>query len=218
MRPFRAFRRISGRRGRIFTPFRETFPGKRGPIVNVYDFDNTILRGDSTARFFAWCLRHRRRMWRDVPAQAVNGLLFVLKIRKKQDFKQRMLHFLTLIGDVDAAVDDFWKANIGRVKAWYPPRHRDDDVIISASPEFLIRPACQKLGVSCVIGSPVDKRTGLFLGPNCHGKEKVSRFRARFPGECIEEFYSDSRSDAPLAELAGKAFWVKGEKLTEWKR
>ncbi len=184
--------------------------------MNVYDFDNTILRGDSTARFFLWCLAHRKRMWRDVPAQAVNGLLFVLKLRKKQAFKQRMLHFLTLIGDVDAAVDAFWQANFARVKAWYPPRHRDDDVVISASPEFLIRPACLKLGVSCVIGSPVDKRTGLFLGPNCHGREKVSRFRARFPGGRIDEFFSDSRSDAPLAELAEKAWLVKGEKLTEW--
>ena len=48
--------------------------------MNVYDFDNTILRGDSTARFFAYCLLHRPKMWLDVPAQAVNGLLFALKL------------------------------------------------------------------------------------------------------------------------------------------
>ena len=184
--------------------------------MNVYDFDNTLLRGDSSARFFAYCLRRYPRMWLDVPAQAVNGLLFVLRAKPKQAFKQRMFHFLTLIGDVDGAVDAFWRDNFSRVKAWYPPRHRDDDVVISASPEFLIRPACLKLGVSCVIGSPVDKRTGLFLGPNCHGREKVSRFRARFPGGRIDEFFSDSRSDAPLAELAKKAWLVKGERLAEW--
>ena len=46
--------------------------------MNVYDFDNTILRGDSTARFFAYCLSHYPKMWLDIPAQAVNGLLFVL--------------------------------------------------------------------------------------------------------------------------------------------
>jgi phosphoserine phosphatase len=194
-----------------------------GPIIqterdamNVYDFDNTILRGDSTARFFAWCLRNRLPMWRDVPAQAANGLLFMLRLRKKQDFKQRMLHFLTLIGDVDGAVDAFWQENLCRVKAWYPPRHREDDVVISASPEFLIRPACAKLGISCVIGSPVDKHTGHFLGPNCHGQEKVNRFRARFPGAKIDEFYSDSHSDDPLAALAQRAYLVKGERLLPW--
>ena len=51
--------------------------------MNVYDFDNTILRGDSTARFFGFCLLRYPRMWRDIPAQAVNGLLFALRLRKK---------------------------------------------------------------------------------------------------------------------------------------
>ena len=186
--------------------------------MNVYDFDNTILRGDSSARFFAFCLRRYPRMWRDIPAQALNGLLFVLRLRRKQAFKQRMFHYLALIGDVDRAVDAFWEENFSRVKAWYPPRHLEDDVVISASPEFLIRPACTRLGIRCVIGSPVEKNTGFFLGPNCHGQEKVKRFRARFPGEGIDEFYSDSHSDDPLAALAKTAWLVKGERLEAWRK
>ena len=186
--------------------------------MNVYDFDNTILRGDSSARFFAYCLARRPRMWRDIPGQAVNALLFVCKRRDKRAFKQRLFHFLTLIGDVDAAVDAFWRRNLPRLKAWYPPRHRDDDVVVSASPEFLIRPACTYLGIRCVIGSPVDKRSGTFLGPNCQGREKVTRFRARFPGQGIDKFYSDSHADDPLAALAREAFLVKGERLMKWDR
>ena len=184
--------------------------------MNVYDFDNTILRGDSSARFFAYCLRRYPRMWLDVPAQAVNGLLFALRLKPKQAFKQRMFHYLALIGDVDAAVEGFWALNFSRVKAFYPPRHRDDDVVISASPEFLIRPACERLGIASVMGSPVDKGTGHFSGPNCHGKEKVNRFRAAFPQGQIDEFYSDSHSDDPLAALAKKAYLVKGEELLDW--
>lgn len=184
--------------------------------MNVYDFDNTILRGDSSARFFAWCLAHRPRMWADLPGQAVNGLLFILRLRPKQAFKQRMFRYLSLIGDVDEAVAAFWRDNLGRVKAWYPPRHRDDDVVISASPEFLIRPACDRLGIRQVMGSPVDRRTGVFSGPNCHGEEKVRRFRAAFPEAAIDEFYSDSHSDDPLARLAKRAWLVKGDRLTAW--
>lgn len=186
--------------------------------MNVYDFDNTILRGDSTARFFAYCLMHKPKMWLDVPAQAVNGLLFALKIRRKQVFKQRMLHFLALIGDVDQTVEAFWQKNFGRVKPWYYEKRRADDVVISASPEFLVRPACEKLGVACVMGSPVDKRTGVFSGPNCHGKEKVRRFREKYPDAGIEEFFSDSYSDDPLAQLAEKAWLVKGNKLLNWEK
>ena len=184
--------------------------------MNVYDFDNTILRGDSSARFFAFCLRRYPRMWTDIPAQAVNGLLFVLKLRPKLAFKQRMFGFLRKIGDVDDAVDAFWAENFSRVKPWYAGTHRPDDVVISASPEFLIRPACEKLGIAHVLGSPVDRRTGRFSGPNCHGEEKVRRFREVFPEAKVEEFYSDSHSDDPLARLADVAWLVKGERLLPW--
>lgn len=184
--------------------------------MNVYDFDNTILRGDSTARFYAYCMLHYPKMWLDIPGQAVNGLLFALKLRKKQVFKQRMLGFLRYIGDVDAAVEAFWQKNFCRVKSFYAQTRRDDDVVISASPEFLIRPACEKLQVSCIMGSPVDKHTGIFSGLNCHGEEKVRCFYAVFPDGEIQDFYSDSHSDDPLARIAKKAYYVRGDQLLPW--
>ena len=185
--------------------------------MNVYDFDNTILRGDSSARFFAFCLRRYPRMWADLPAQAVNGLLFLLRIRPKQAFKQRMFGFLRKIDDPDEAVAAFWAVNFCRVKPWYLKARRPDDVVISASPEFLIRPACQRLGVGHVLGSPVDLRTGRFSGPNCHGAEKVRRFREVFPQGRVDAFYSDSHSDDPMAALAGHAWLVKGDRLLPWR-
>ena len=184
--------------------------------MNVYDFDNTILRGDSTARFCAYCLRRYPAIWRDLPGQAVNALLFGLRLLDKRAFKQRLLSFLSRIGDVDAAVAGFWEANFSRIKPYYYRVRRPDDVIISASPEFLIAPACERLGIQTVMGSPVDKRTGRFSGPNCHGEEKVRRFREIFPDGEIDDFYSDSHSDDPLAKLARRAFLVKGEKLLPW--
>lgn len=184
--------------------------------MNVYDFDNTILHGDSTARFYAYCLRHCPKMWLDLPGQLGNAVLFVLKLRKLPEFKQRMLGFLKYIDDVDDVVDAFWRVNFRRVKAWYFEKRHPDDVVISASPQFLIMPACARLGVACAMGSPVDKRTGRFLGPNCRDAEKVRRFREIYPDGEIDEFFSDSHSDDPLATLAKRAWLVKGEKLLDW--
>ena len=184
--------------------------------MNVYDFDNTILRGDSTALFCLYCLRHYPAVWVDLPGQAVNGLLFLLKIRKKQDFKQRLLSFLKRIDDVDAAVEGFWKRNFRRIKPFYAQTQRPDDVIISASPIFLIQPACDRLGIRCAMGSPVDKKSGVFHGLNCHGAEKVRRFFEVFPDGKIETFYSDSHSDDPLAKIAARAVMVKGDCLEDW--
>lgn len=185
--------------------------------MNAYDFDNTILRGDSSARFFAFCLRRYPRMWADVPAQAVNGLLFLLRLKPKQAFKQRMFGFLRRIDDPAGAVRAFWEENFSRIKPWYLEAHRPDDVVISASPEFLIRPACERLGVKRVLASPVDLRTGRFSGPNCHGAEKVRRFREAFPRDRVEAFYSDSHSDDPMAALADQAWLVKGDRLLPWR-
>lgn len=185
--------------------------------MNAYDFDNTILRGDSSVRFFAFCLRRYPRMWADVPAQAVNGLLFLLRLKPKQAFKQRMFGFLRRIDDPAGAVRAFWEENLSRVKPWYLEARRPDDVVVSASPEFLIRPACERLGVKRVLASPVDLRTGRFSGPNCHGAEKVRRFREAFPRDRVEAFYSDSRSDDPMAALADHAWLVKGDKLLPWR-
>lgn len=184
--------------------------------MNVYDFDNTILRGDSTARFFAWCFLRTPRLWLRIPSQAFNALLFALRLRPKQAFKERMLSFVTALDDVDAAVERFWDENQARVKPWYREAQRPDDVVISASPEFLIAPICRRLGIRTAMGSPVDPKTGRFHGENCHGEEKVRRFYARFPGGKIDTFYSDSHSDDPLARLAQKSVLVRGERLLDW--
>ncbi len=117
---------------------------------------------------------------------------------------------------MDKALADFWEKNIHKVKAFYKTQQKDDDVIISASPEFFLEPACKRLGIRHLIASPVDAKTGKHTGENCHGEEKVRRFRALFPDATVEEFYSDSYSDTPMAKLAEKAYLVKGDKITEW--
>ena len=66
------------------------------------------------------------------------------------------------------------------------------------------------------MASVVDKKTGLYTGDNCWGKEKVRRFYERFKDGKIDDFYSDSYSDSPLARISERAFIVKGEKIIPW--
>ena len=184
--------------------------------MNVYDWDDTIYRGDSTMGMVLYAWGHRPKTLLSIPRTAVCGLLFVLHLMPKKTFKTNLFHMFTMIDDMEEFVEEYTSSHLDHVKDWYKEHQKEDDVVISASPEFLIRPACAKLGIECVIGSPVDKYTGHFYGPNCHGQEKVSRFHARFPGAKIEEFYSDSHSDDPLAALAERAYLVKGERLLPW--
>ena len=62
----------------------------------------------------------------------------------------------------------------------------------------------------------MDRHTGKIIGKNCHDYEKVTRFYAVFPDEKPDLFYSDSRSDAPMAKLAKQAFLVNKEGRIPW--
>lgn len=183
--------------------------------MNAYDFDNTIFRGDSTARFLAFCARRYPRVWRHAPAILGAGALFLLGKVEKTAFKQKMFEFLQDVPDVEAAVSAFWQKNARRVRAWYQAQRREDDVIVSASPEFLLAPIAAQLGAR-LIASRVDPFTGQYDGENCHGAEKVRRFQAEFGGARPDAFYSDSLSDAPMARLATRAYLVCGERVLPW--
>ncbi|MDO4741075.1 MAG: haloacid dehalogenase-like hydrolase, partial [Eubacteriales bacterium] len=113
-------------------------------------------------------------------------------------------------------IEEFWAEHVSRVYPWYLSVRQKDDVVISASPQFLVAYACERIGVGTVIGSPVDCRTGKFSGPNCNRAEKVRRYREAFGDKPIDRFYSDSHSDDPLAALAKEAFLIKNGRVCPW--
>ena len=66
------------------------------------------------------------------------------------------------------------------------------------------------------MASPVDQATGVYGGENCHGAEKVRRFREKYGEAPVEGFWSDSRSDAPMAALAKQAWLVTRDGIEPW--
>ena len=185
--------------------------------MNVYDFDKTIYRRDSSTDFILFLYRKKPSLLRFAPRQAFAALrYYVFRSISKTQMKER---FFSLFSACDAAarVPEFWSGHRNGIYDWYKAQHREDDVIISASPRFLLEPVCRELGITRLIASEVDPKNGCFVGENCHGAEKLRRFRAQFPDETIHEFYSDSRSDTPLAEAAEDAFLIaRGGKRVPW--
>lgn len=184
--------------------------------MNVYDFDGTIYPGDSTVDFYLYALRRRPALLRFAPRQLLGGILYALKRIDKTQFKERFFCFLAGI-DAEAMAEAFWEARGGKIGEWYLRQRRADDVVISASPEFLLSPICRRLGVRRLIASDVDARSGAFRGTNCRGEEKVRRLAAECQTTRIDEFYSDSRSDLPLAKIADRAFRVKKGRVLPWR-
>lgn len=182
--------------------------------MNVYDFDNTIYRGDSTVNFYLFCMSLYPDFLFRIPY--FHFLKFSFRLITETQLKKRIYEFLSRIDiDIDNLVRAFWHFNKRNIKSWYLNQKKDDDVIISASPEFLLEPICKELGVH-LIASKVDKRTGEILSPNNSKEEKVIRFQKEFNLSDIDAFYSDSNRDKYLAKYAKRAYKVKGALIVPW--
>ena len=183
--------------------------------MNVYDFDKTIYEHDSTLDFYLYCLKKHKKVILHIPSLFFSFIRFyVFKSGTKTRFKEKMYSFLKEC-DTENDVRLFWKKNKKYIKKWYQNQKNDTDIIISASPVFLLKPICDELGVRLIASnvSPADGKTD---GENCYHDEKVRRLKKEYGDVSIDEFYSDSYSDTPLAKISKKAFIVKGDELIPW--
>lgn len=184
--------------------------------MNTYDFDKTIFYPDSSFCFYRFCLmRYPSALFPTLKESLRAARRYQRGELSAKALKEQLFSFLPMIPDVDAAVRLFWKQNEKRLGSWYLAQKREDDLILSASPRFLLQPICEKLCVS-LIATEMDPHTGKISGENCHDHEKVCRFYQCYPEGHTENFYSDSLSDSPMAEIADQAFLVKKHKLSPW--
>lgn len=183
--------------------------------MNVYDFDKTIYNGDSTIDFYLFSLRKKPLLIRYLPIQIFSFVLYYSHKIDKTQLKEKFFRFVESI-DCEKYVVAFWEKHQQKMADWYMEQQKDDDLIISASPDFLLRPLCERMGIQHLIASEVDPKTGKFLSENCYGAKKVDRFKEVFGEGRIDSFYSDSLSDSPMAQLADRAFLVTKKGILKW--
>ena len=185
--------------------------------MHVYDFDGTVYAGDSSVDFYFFCLRRQPSLLRYLPTQIGGFLGYAFGRYTKTQCKEKFFAFLGGLSDTAQSTSAFWRKYRRKIKAFYIRQHADTDVVISASPSFLLQEICDTYGVARLIATDADPASGRITGENCSGKEKVRRFFAAFPDAKIERFYSDSYKDAPLAACAEESYLVRGEKLLPWR-
>lgn len=183
----------------------------------LYDFDGTIYDGDSSVDFFKFCLKKDKSIYKMLPKLVIKFLAYKSKNITDTELKEFIFSFLKNFKNVDEIVKEFWKTHESKIKNFYLEKKHDQDIIISASPEFLLKPICEKLKVKDLIASDVDKTTGKFKKPNNRGEAKVKEFYKKYPKAEILEMYSDSLHDKPLLDLAKKSYFVKKNKLYDYK-
>ncbi len=189
--------------------------------MNVYDFDDTIYKGDSSLHFFLFYLKKEPSLVKYLP--------YVLKTLS--DYHKEKIQFNDIIDsfghvfesyftthdvDFDAVVKEFWDKHEHRVKPFYKEIQKEDDVIITACPNFMAQEICRRLGIKYCLGTEFDLETGKFIR-GCFREKKIDFFREAFPDGVIDDFYTDSMNDKFLFPYAKRVFFVKGEKITRIK-
>lgn len=185
--------------------------------INLYDFDKTIYDGDSSTDFFFYSLSKYPKIAMIIPKIVLAGIKYKLKKISKTAMKEVIFSFVKYVPDMDKHIASFWDTHRCYLKDFYMKTKHDKDVIISASPEFLLKSITEELKVMKLIGSRVDIKTGKFKGLNCHGEEKVKRLNKEYKDYEVLSSYSDSLSDIPILKLAKKQYLVKKDKLTKVK-
>lgn len=184
--------------------------------MNVYDFDETIFTGDSEDYFFAYLFKKPGFFWDQVRYRWYE-LLFKCKLVSKTKAREAKYSLLRKIDDLDGLLADYWDQHERHMKSWYAAVKRPDDVIASATPRFLMEPIVARLGLTGLVATEMDPRTGKIHGEFAAGPYKVDQFRKQFSLDEIDEFYSDAYSDHFLAEYAKRAYVVHGDgERTEW--
>lgn len=189
--------------------------------MNVYDFDNTIYDGESTLHLFFFYIRKRPSLIKKLPTVLRAFARYKCGEVTLDDMREvyaPMIEEIVLdVVDFDSDAKEFWDGHIKRIKPFYDAVRREDDLIITASPDFTIEEVCRRLGIKRYLCSTIDRETGN-IERICMRTNKIKYFFEEYGGEEIDDFYTDSeKNDRPLIDAAKRAFIVKGDRITRIK-
>ena len=189
--------------------------------MNVFDFDNTIYDGESTLDMFFFYIARKPWLIKHLPT-----VLKAFARYKKGDvsLNEVIERYVPLVEKDALKVFDFendpvvfWDKHMKKIKPLYNELRSDDDLIITASPDFSIEEICKRLNIKRFLASRVNRKTGKIEFANIR-QNKINAFTENYSGETIEKFYTDSpENDAPLIALAKEAYLVKGNRVTKIK-
>ena len=185
--------------------------------MNVYDFDGTICYPDCSVGFAVWCMNRHPALWLTFFPKALKNVILYKKGRMTRTRMMReFFSYLGKVRDFDRQIERYWDRHEKNISAWYLAQKRPDDLIISAAPSCIIEPIARRLGVNCVC-TEYDRESGVFLDNLMYAKGK-SRYMIDHGFPVIDNFYSDSLADTPIALCAEKAHFVtdKAQTVTDW--
>ena len=179
------------------------------------DFDQTVYYGNSAIDFFLFCMKRSSGLKGYFFKHMGNYLSYLIGLQDFHRNTEKFYRFLPVLENIDGLIEEFWDVHMKKLKDWFYSLDMSRVVIITASCGFLFESLQKRLPFHHFIATQVDKKTGHVSGQTNIKGEKLRRFRSELDGE-LDEFYSDSKKDTPLAMIAKKAFLVKKDVIIPW--
>jgi phosphatidylglycerophosphatase C len=187
----------------------------------IFDFDGTITTRDTlweVIRYQKGELQFLRGLFLLAPTLIAYKLKFISNTRAKEAV---LRHFFAgmPVADFRAACRSFQSSRLPaliRPAAWRAIRnYLEKDyrvIVVSASAADWISDWCAEAGLECVasmLESNQGRLTGMLVGRNCHGSEKVRRILELLNPKDYSEIdvYGDTSGDRPMLALGTKAFY-----------
>jgi HAD superfamily hydrolase (TIGR01490 family) len=186
----------------------------------LFDFDKTLLRGESLSLFLRYVAGRFRRVLLDLPRLGLWMAPYAVGATSKEQMKTRAFRMLRLVPDkerpdlVAAFLDEILKPRIFAAGREMLRRHREQGhtlVLASASCDVYMEPVRRLLGFDVLVSTRT-RPTGpngapVVVGANCYGQEKVRRLAELDFFENTDwtgsYAYSDHPSDLPMLLLCG---------------
>lgn len=176
--------------------------------MNVYDFDNTIFNSNSMLCFVKFCIkRHPKLLFKYLPNLIKHYKLYSSGKIRASRLRAKFNGIVRYLDNPEKDVQKFWKRYEKHISKWYLEQKKNDDMIITPAPEFLLKPIADKLGVT-LIATVIDEESGAMIG-NVRLAKGKAKYIIGLDMPIIDNFYSSTLSDTPLALLAEKAYIVK---------
>ena len=178
--------------------------------IDIFDFDKTLVPFDSGSLFWIYCLIHNPWIVICVPYILVMEIPFLLGFKDLTYAKKYLFCYVRMI-NLEKNVKKFWDKHEKDVFEWFKKENRERPaVVISASPDFLLKDICSRLEVDKLICTRHSSENGAIIGLNCKDEEKVRRYNEEVSGCKVINVSSDSlKSDRPIFSLGENCFHIQ---------
>lgn len=192
--------------------------------IAVFDFDGTIIHGDSVVAMLFYARKKGLAGFRHVLNAALAGAMYHLHLIGPMPSKRAAHAFLKNLSETEreAFLRDFAQTLFDRARPealQQIAEHKkagDLFILCSASGSCYMRYVAELLQADALLCTPCSP-DGLPTGPNCRGEEKVTRVRQwlkenRMENAQLVAGYGDTAGDAPILRQCETPVLVRPKK------